>query len=63
MEAIVTATVNAAALLGKESDFGTLEVGKIADVIATNGSPLESIAELQNVRFVMKESKTYKQDL
>ncbi len=34
-----------------------------ADVIATNGSPLESIAELQNVRFVMKESKTYKQDL
>ena len=60
MEAIVTATVNAAALLGQSEHLGTLEPGKLADVIAVPESPLENISELFNVDFVMKAGKVYK---
>jgi len=60
MEAIVTATVNAADLLGQSEHLGTLEPGKLADVIAVPESPLENISELFNVDFVMKAGKVYK---
>ncbi len=62
MEAIVTTTRNAAALLGMESDLGTLEPGKYADVIATGGSPLEDISEVKRVTFVMKNGEIYKHE-
>ena len=58
MEAIVTATVNAADLLG-EADLGTLEAGKLADVIAVSESPLENISALTDVDFVMKGGTVY----
>ena len=58
MEAIVTATVNAAALLG-EADLGTLEAGKLADVIAVSENPLENISALTDVDFVMKGGTVY----
>ena len=54
MEAIETATVNAAKLLGEEESLGTIEAGKFADLIAVSGNPLEDISELTDVDFVMK---------
>ncbi len=55
MAAIQSATVNAALLLGMEKDLGALEAGKLADLIAVAGNPVEDITELQRVKFVMKD--------
>jgi imidazolonepropionase-like amidohydrolase len=60
MEAIRTATVNAAELLGIDNRLGSLEKGFIADIIAVKGNPLQDITLLQNVSFVMKEGKVFK---
>ncbi len=54
IDAIRTATSNAAELIGIADRAGTLEPGKWADVIAVAGNPLEDITLLENVRFVMK---------
>lgn len=58
---LVSATINAADLIGKSKSLGTLEVGKIADIIATDASPLKNIKELLDVDFVMKSGKVVKQ--
>lgn len=58
---LVSATINAADLIGMSEQLGTLEVGKYADIIATNGSPLDDIKELLDVDFVMKGGKVHKQ--
>lgn len=60
MEVIVAATVNAADLIDMSDSLGTIEPGKYADIIATTGSPLDSIEELLDVDFVMKGGKVYK---
>ena len=52
-EAIKTATVNAADLLGRASSIGTLEAGKDADIIAVAKSPLNDVTELEHPTFVM----------
>ncbi|MFQ5515335.1 MAG: amidohydrolase family protein [Myxococcota bacterium] len=54
MDAIVAATTNAAALLGLAYEIGTIEPGKAADLIATDGNPLVDISELERVSFVMR---------
>jgi imidazolonepropionase-like amidohydrolase len=54
MEAIVATTKTAAELLQMDKEVGTLEAGKLADIIAVDKSPLDDIAALQNVSFVMK---------
>ncbi len=56
-----SATVNAADLIDMSDKLGTIEVGKYADIIATDGSPLTNIEELLDVDFVMKGGKVYKQ--
>ncbi|WP_440876145.1 amidohydrolase family protein [Thalassotalea sp. PLHSN55] len=56
-----SATVNGADLIGMSDKLGTLEVGKYADIIATDGNPLNNIEELLDVDFVMKAGKVYKQ--
>jgi imidazolonepropionase-like amidohydrolase len=54
LQVIQAATVNAAELLGWQARVGTLEKGKLADIIAVEGDPLASIDALTAVRFVMK---------
>ena len=53
-QAIVAGTRTAAEVMGLEKDIGTLEKGKLADIIAVTGNPLEDIRILQRVHFVMK---------
>lgn len=57
MEAIKTATVNAAALLGMSDELGTIEAGKLADLVAVSGDPLEDIGVLRRVLVVIKEGQ------
>jgi imidazolonepropionase-like amidohydrolase len=60
MEAIRSATVGASDLIGRNNNAGSLEPGKWADLIAVKGDPLADIRVLENVSFVMKEGKVYK---
>lgn len=60
MEAIKSATVTASKHIELDDRIGTLTVGKYADIIAVNGSPLENIEELYDVDFVMKGGKIFK---
>ena len=53
-QAIRAATSNAADLIGRSKDVGTLEAGKFADVIAVTDDPLQNVRALENVGFVMK---------
>jgi len=62
MDAILTTTRNAAQALKQEKDLGTIEAGKLADLIAVDGDPLKNIRCLQekkNIKVVMKEGKIY----
>lgn len=54
-------TINGATLMGWESDKGTLEVGKHADLIALSENPLDNPETLKEVHFVMKRGEVYKQ--
>ena len=60
MKAIQSATIEAAKLLGEYDQLGSLVQGKIADIIAVNGNPIEDITALEEVDFVMKSGKIYK---
>jgi imidazolonepropionase-like amidohydrolase len=60
IEAIRSATQNAADLLNVSDSLGTIEVGKLADLVAVKGNPLKQISLLQNVSFVMKDGLVYK---
>lgn len=59
MAVIVSATINAADLIDMSDSIGTIEVGKFADIIAVDNSPLDNIDELLDVDFVMKSGKVY----
>ena len=61
MQAIQSATVNAADLIGHSELFGSITAGKSADIIAVAGDPLADIHVLEHVAFVMKEGRVYKQ--
>ena len=60
MQALQSATSNAADLLGKSDVLGSLKPGKYADIIAVSGNPLDDVRILENVKFVMKEGQIYK---
>jgi imidazolonepropionase-like amidohydrolase/Tol biopolymer transport system component len=55
MQIIVAATKNAAHVSNRDRDLGTLEVGKIADVLIVNGDPLQDLHALLDVRLVVKD--------
>jgi imidazolonepropionase-like amidohydrolase len=59
MEAIQSATVVAAELMGWETDAGALEPGMYADIIAVPGDPIADIRALENVSFVMKGGEVH----
>jgi imidazolonepropionase-like amidohydrolase len=60
MDAIVSATSLAAESLGLGDEIGTLAPGLQADIVAVEGNPLDDIATLRRVSFVMKAGKIYK---
>lgn len=63
MQAIQAATVNAADLMGWTNKVGSVSAGKLADIIAISGNPLEDVSLLENVQFVMKGGVVYKNNL
>lgn len=58
-EAILCATVISADLIGRGDELGTVEKGKLADIVAVPGNPLEDISLMRKVSFVMKNGKVY----
>lgn len=60
MQAIRSATVNAADLLGRSATIGTIEPGKDADIVAVARSPLDDVTELERVQFVMRRGTVHK---
>lgn len=60
MQAIQSATVNGADLLGWKDQIGSIAVGKFADIVAVAENPLNKISVLENVQFVMKDGVVYK---
>ena len=62
IEAIRSATVDAAELVGLKEKAGVIEKGDYADLIAIDGNPLTDIRAMEKVRFVMKEGKVYRND-
>jgi imidazolonepropionase-like amidohydrolase len=61
MQSIQAATSSAADLLGRGNEIGSIKPGKYADLIAVPGDPTEDVSLLENVQFVMKDGKVYKQ--
>ena len=62
MFVIQAATINAATLLRHDKDLGTVTAGKLADVVAVPGNPIEDISLMKKVSFVMKEGAIYKEN-
>jgi imidazolonepropionase-like amidohydrolase len=62
MYVLQAATTHAAELLHKSKELGQIAEGRIADVVAVPGNPLEDIRAMQHVGFVMKDGVVYKQD-
>jgi imidazolonepropionase-like amidohydrolase len=62
MQAIRAGTIVPAELLGWSDRIGTIEPGKVADIVAVSGDPLKDITELKRVKFVMKGGVTYKDE-
>lgn len=62
LECIKAATVNAADLLGMSATLGSIEKGKLADIIAVDGDPTKDVNAMGRVKFVMKDGAVFKND-
>ena len=62
LAALRLATVDAAKLLGWSDRVGSIAPGRYADLIAVRGNPLEDVAALERVVFVMKGGQVYRDD-
>jgi imidazolonepropionase-like amidohydrolase len=58
-QALQTATVNTARLLNVENDLGTIEPGKLADLVIVDGNPLVDIRDTMRVRTVIADGNVY----
>jgi imidazolonepropionase-like amidohydrolase len=63
MQAIQSATSQAAELLNRRGQFGVIAPGAFADIVAVAGDPLANVKILENVGFVMKDGRVFKNDL
>ncbi|MCI0617306.1 amidohydrolase family protein, partial [bacterium] len=63
MQAIKAATLNASELMGWQDQIGTIEKGKLADIIAVRGDPISNIRLLENTQFVMKGGEIVKNEI
>ena len=61
MEAIKSATIHAADLLGEKARLGSIEAGKLADITAVNGDPPQDPKAFGKVTFLMKDGVVYNQ--
>ena len=61
IEALKSATITNAKLLGMENELGQIKTGFMADIIAVNDDPTSNISTMENVVFVMKDGKIYKE--
>jgi imidazolonepropionase-like amidohydrolase len=60
-QALQTATLNSAVALGVGADLGTVEVGKLADLIAVDGNPLEHIRDVRQTRITIRNGEVFRQ--
>ena len=60
LEAIKAATIVPARFMDVADRMGSIEAGKVADIVAVPGDPLRDITVMEHVRFVMKDGKVYK---
>ena len=63
MEALRTATLNPAMTLGMDKDLGSIEAGKLADLVVLDRNPLENIRHTETVRMIMLNGRLYDHDL
>jgi len=63
LQAIQASTIGNADLFGRSDQIGQIEIGKLADLIAVEGNPLENIRELETVDFVMKDGRVIKNSI
>ena len=62
IDALRSATITNAELLGMKDELGQIKEGFIADIVAVDENPLKNVKTLENVNFVMKEGKIYKSE-
>jgi imidazolonepropionase-like amidohydrolase len=62
LEAIRSATLSAADLLGMSAEIGSIEKGKLADIVAVDGNPVQDVQAMGKMKFVMKDGVIYKND-
>ncbi|UEG54564.1 amidohydrolase family protein [Mucilaginibacter daejeonensis] len=62
MQALRCATINGAAYLGMDKEIGSLEVGKLADLVILNQNPLDDIRHSDNIKYVMVNGRLYDSD-
>ena len=58
-ETLQTATIHAAEAIGVEDDLGSIEAGKLADIVIVDGNPLDDIHDAMKVRTVIKNGSVY----
>jgi imidazolonepropionase-like amidohydrolase len=62
MEVLKSATIHGAEALGLDKDLGSLEAGKLADLVVLNKNPLEDIRNTETIRYVMKDGELFEGD-